>query len=651
TVAEMSSGLDTGMDSLSLNDTRPVEKDIAEHPAIESTLLINCDEELQCSSADELCQRLNCRPDTPVKVVSIFGKTGDGKSHTLNHAFFDGRPVFATSARPESCTVGVWAALDSQSRALVLDTEGLQGETSNENQRTRLLLKILAISDIILYRIKADRLQNDMFLFLGDASRSYTEHFKDELVKAIPKEDSGNIAPLSRFGLKAIVFHETHHTETLAGGDQDLRDRFERLNSTGKSCAYAKLIYVGIRSSPGQPTNFEPLRKRLHRALHSNEIRSPRPIRVIYGMLRALNEKFSGQISDLRRSVFPDEYFTCGSRCVCCQAKCTLSMNHGSAGGRGHLAPPDSNCRYTAERDNKVFLCETCYLRGQRNDVAYQLSGRGESGLFGLAKYAWSGYVLECPTCGVIYRSRQHWYGNEDPERAKVVRSEVRHVWDDADVVPGAEGSLNAAQRLLDGVNFAVSSVSAALPTQVITDYISDSIAPSNWVPNSQIEKCHRCGLSFLEEPDMDKHHCRSCGQGFCHRCSNYRAHVSGYGSDKVRVCETCYSSSGSAPASVVANDTKLRQYTELLTSACGSVYSSTAGAIKSFARPSYWQRDDDISQCSCCEKPFHSKRSIHHCRRCGMGVCDPCSPKRQPVPARGWDIEVRVCNKCYQKA
>uniref|UniRef100_A0A1I8IXS2 FYVE-type domain-containing protein n=1 Tax=Macrostomum lignano TaxID=282301 RepID=A0A1I8IXS2_9PLAT len=176
----------------------------------------------------------------------------------------------------------------------------------------------------------------------------------------------------------------------------------------------------------------------------------------------------------------------------------------------------------------------------------------------------------------------------------------------------------------------------------VITDYISDSIAPSNWVPNSQIEKCHRCGMSFLEEPDMDKHHCRSCGQGFCHRCSNYRAHVSGYGSDKVRVCETCYSSSGSAPASVVANDTKLRQYTELLTSACGSVYSSTAGAIKSFARPSYWQRDDDISQCSCCEKPFHSKRSIHHCRRCGMGVCDPCSPKRQPVPARGWDIEVR---------
>lgn len=73
---------------------------------------------------------------------------------------------------------------------------------------------------------------------------------------------------------------------------------------------------------------------------------------------------------------------------------------------------------------------------------------------FGLAKYAWSGYgnvpavirlvskpfqsaspsnlllsfVLECVNCGVIYRSRQYWVGNQDPESG-VVRSEVKHVW------------------------------------------------------------------------------------------------------------------------------------------------------------------------------------------------------------------------------
>lgn len=34
----------------------------------------------------------------------------------------------------------------------------------------------------------------------------------------------------------------------------------------------------------------------------------------------------------------------------------------------------------------------------------------------GLAKYAWSGSVIECPACGEIHRSRQYWYGNKAPE-------------------------------------------------------------------------------------------------------------------------------------------------------------------------------------------------------------------------------------------
>jgi hypothetical protein len=38
---------------------------------------------------------------------------------------------------------------------------------------------------------------------------------------------------------------------------------------------------------------------------------------------------------------------------------------------------------------------------------------------------------------------------------------------------------------------------------------------------------------------------------------------------------------------------------------------------------------------------------SLHHCRNCGNGVCDECSRTRKPVPIRGWDQPVRVCNKC----
>ena len=38
-------------------------------------------------------------------------------------------------------------------------------------------------------------------------------------------------------------------------------------------------------------------------------------------------------------------------------------------------------------------------------------------------------YVLECVNCGVIYRSRQHWYGNVEPEKTGLVQTRIQHVW------------------------------------------------------------------------------------------------------------------------------------------------------------------------------------------------------------------------------
>lgn len=86
------------------------------------------------------------------KVVSILGNTGEGKSHTLNHTFFAGAPVFNTSNQQESCTTGVWASFDPDLQVLILDTEGMLGRVDNENIRTRMLLKVLAISDLVIYR-------------------------------------------------------------------------------------------------------------------------------------------------------------------------------------------------------------------------------------------------------------------------------------------------------------------------------------------------------------------------------------------------------------------------------------------------------------------------------------------------------------------
>ena len=104
--------------------------------------------------------------------------------------------------------------------------------------------------------------------------------------------------------------------------------------------------------------------------------------------------------------------------------------------------------------------------------------------------------------------------------------------------------------------------------------------------------------------------------------------------------------------------------------------------AIKDSARPSYWVPDDEITTCFVCDKLFENGNNtsintslsaddgrlgpsrvnsitqdnvtnaeqlakLHHCRKCGQGVCDDCSRTKKPVPLRGWDQPVRVCDKC----
>lgn len=99
----------------------------------------------QVRDESEFVDRLGCGDTAGVKVLSIFGNTGDGKSHTLNHILFGGESVFYTSKSPSSCTVGVWAAYDPSLSLVALDTEGLLGAAVNQNQRMRLLLKVILL--------------------------------------------------------------------------------------------------------------------------------------------------------------------------------------------------------------------------------------------------------------------------------------------------------------------------------------------------------------------------------------------------------------------------------------------------------------------------------------------------------------------------
>ncbi len=176
----------------------------------------------QVKNETEFLQMLGCSAAQGVKVLSIFGNTGDGKSHTLNHVLFNGEEVFATSPSPSSCTVGIWAAYEPQLNLIVLDTEGLLGAASQQNRRMRLLLKVLAVSDVAIYRTRAERLHNDMFQFLGSASAAYLKHFTPEL-RALSNR-CGLDVPLSSLGPAVIVFQETFRTQLLGQGKSEQAD-------------------------------------------------------------------------------------------------------------------------------------------------------------------------------------------------------------------------------------------------------------------------------------------------------------------------------------------------------------------------------------------------------------------------------------------
>ena len=77
-----------------------------------------------------------------------------------------------------------------------------------------------------------------------------------------------------------------------------------------------------------------------------------------------------------------------------------------------------------------MFYCRACNDRGEEVMVIPKTACANDSTWLGIAKYAWAGYVLECKFCGIIYRSRQYWYGNKDPTEQSVVRTEILHVFE-----------------------------------------------------------------------------------------------------------------------------------------------------------------------------------------------------------------------------
>lgn len=83
------------------------------------------------------------------------------------------------------------------------------GVTQNENKRMRMLLKVLALSDIIIYRTRSERIHSEIFHFFATANKVFFKHFS-----SILNENS-----VKTMGPDVIIFHETRNTRPLESSE------------------------------------------------------------------------------------------------------------------------------------------------------------------------------------------------------------------------------------------------------------------------------------------------------------------------------------------------------------------------------------------------------------------------------------------------
>lgn len=393
----------------------------------------------------------------------------------MNHTFFGGDEVFRTCSEQIPGTMGVWVACSQALSTICFDTEGFLGLTHHEDQRRRMLMKVLAVSDIIIYRTRSERLHNDMFEFLSQASEAFTKYFNTAL------ESLELPTPTKMLGPSVIIFHETRNTKCLSS-DVD-KSAEEKLRCRLKSFdAFNSIKYVGVQTEKGK-TDFAILLHAIRAVLEDVSVRSPRQPKVIYEMLHHLNKTFSGEIKDRTLDRFPEQYFTCGVQCESCDLRCDKSMGHVA---RGEPHRNSKRCTYKHQFENKVLMCKFCYENGREIIVTERATQSNESAWVGLARFAWSGSVIECENCGEIYRARQYWYGNKNPEDT-IVRTEIIHVWKGSQSL--AKGPNNSAQLVLDGVSYLTETVAnaTAQPTKNLKLWVADKVAPAYWRPNSEI--------------------------------------------------------------------------------------------------------------------------------------------------------------------
>lgn len=157
--------------------------------------------------------KLGCDRGDTFKLLSVLGSTRDWHSQALNHILFRDQEIIKTSISHSATTAGISCSLSKDHRVLALDAGGLQCSLASENHLTCHLLKVLAVSDIVIYCMKAEHQHKDLPGFLTNATKDYLKHFRQELQFA--SQQYG--VSLSDLCPTFIVLHETLRPETFEG--------------------------------------------------------------------------------------------------------------------------------------------------------------------------------------------------------------------------------------------------------------------------------------------------------------------------------------------------------------------------------------------------------------------------------------------------
>jgi len=286
---------------------------------------------------------------------------------------------------------------------------------------------------------------------------------------------------------------------------------------------------------------------------------------------------------------------------------------------------------------------------------------------------------------------------------------EVIHVWpgDDnsrlaSDVTP---------RKFIEMIVYAGSYLSG--PTKMLTEMVADQVAPSYWIPNKDVHKCSSCDLEFGSDyskhhcracghvfcdtctthrrvvPWIDSEKpvrvCNNCYGSPKSRPSSLisnssslstekdkqysqKPKISGYETGSIgdststvssgeHISELCLTpieifDIEQPGAGSVAGDipTTRRVYETVLSGLEKIGVNYPIELIKESTRPNYWRPDNECRVCFICKRPFNNTTNrLHHCRNCGDGVCEGCSPNKRCVPERDWLTPVRVCKLCDQ--